>query len=157
MNAHTVTLRIPEPLLKFAQRLARRRKVSLGRVLCEALDHEVSGAAWKDEKSGAANARLLAGLRAKLAEDFASARNWTDLTLRLKAKGFALVEAGSGLALHSRPGNERLCNASELGHGYSSLIRRFKSPFPGHAHRRPAARVLGPAPSAPEFDVIEPF
>ena len=56
--------------------------------------------------------------------------------------------------MHSHPEGRRLCKASELGHSYSTLMKRFGTPFPGHSHARLAERVLGAAPME-EFDVIE--
>ncbi|MBL4766811.1 MAG: hypothetical protein JKY94_03740 [Rhodobacteraceae bacterium] len=70
-------------------------------------------------------------------------------------------EAGGGLALHSHPEGVRMCKASELGHAYVSLIRRFGAPFPTHSHRHLVDKILGPAwlpqDDADGFDVTEPF
>jgi len=96
-----------------------------------------------------------------LATDFAQARNWQDLSARLQEKGYILREAGGGLALHSHPKGVRMCKASELGHAYMSLMRRFSAPFPGHRHRHLADRILGVTWAAPEdpddISVIESF
>jgi hypothetical protein len=98
-----------------------------------------------------ADERLVAPLRALLAHDFAYARDWPDLQSRLQAKGYMLREAGGGLALHALDGR-RLCKGSELGYGYAALIRKFRAPFPGHAHRALAARALRPrAEPCPEL------
>ena len=78
--------------------------------------------------------RLIAPLRALLADDFAYARNWADLSDRLRVKGFALREAGAGLALVRCAGGERIAKASDLGYSYTRLMRRFQAPFPGHSH-----------------------
>lgn len=79
--------------------------------------------------------RLVAPLRALLAEDFAYAVSWSDLQSRLRAKGYALREAGAGLALVRLPENRRVAKASDLGYSYSRLMRRLNAPFPGHSHR----------------------
>lgn len=79
--------------------------------------------------------RLVAPLRALLADDLAFAQNWDDLQARLKAKGYALREAGGGLALVEAPTGKRVAKASELGYSYARLMRRFGRPFPGHSHR----------------------
>ena len=81
-----------------------------------------------------ADERLVAPLRALLADDLAYAAGWDDLQARLLRKGYQLREAGGGLALHDA-GSERLCKGSDLGYSYSRLMRRFKVPFPGHGHR----------------------
>lgn len=78
--------------------------------------------------------QIIAPLRALLADDFAFATGWPDLQSRLGAKGYALREAGAGLALVRLPENRRIAKASDLGYSYSRLMRRFKAPFPGHSH-----------------------
>jgi hypothetical protein len=78
--------------------------------------------------------RLIAPLRALLAEDFAYAQDWVDLQARLADKGYTLREAGAGLALHCRGNGEKRAKASDLGYSYSRLMRRFRAPFPGHSH-----------------------
>lgn len=96
-------------------------------------------------------------MRALLAADLASASGWADLDRRLRARGYAFREAGGGLALHAHPGGERLCKASELGHSYGALMRRFGRPFPGHAHTWLARAALGPPSGADDPELIEPF
>lgn len=78
--------------------------------------------------------RLVAPLRALLADDLAHARDWPDLQSRLRAKGYSLREAGAGLILVRLPAGEKVAKASDLGYSYSRLMRRFRAPFPGHAH-----------------------
>lgn len=78
--------------------------------------------------------RLIAPLRALLADDFAFAQDWSDLQSRLRVKGYTLREAGAGLALVHLSGNRRIAKASDLGYSYSRLMRRFRAPFPGHSH-----------------------
>ncbi len=70
-------------------------------------------------------------LRARLAHDFANARDWWDLIRRLRDKGIHLREAGGGLALYGAQGGARLCKASEMGFSLNQLARRFRAPFPG--------------------------
>ncbi len=74
--------------------------------------------------------RLVAPLRALLADDFNYARDWPDLLARLARKGYMLREAGGGLVVATHPQGRRLCKGSELGHGYAAPCRRFRSPFP---------------------------
>jgi hypothetical protein len=78
--------------------------------------------------------QLIAPLRALLADDFAYAATWDDLQARLRTKGYALREAGAGLALVVLPENRRVAKASDLGYSYSRLMRRLNAPFPDHAH-----------------------
>lgn len=94
--------------------------------------------------------RLVAPLRALLADDLSYARSWSDLDARLAAKGYALVPAGGGLALHER-GGARLCKASDLGVSTARLARRL-GPLPGHpaAGTPPGRPVFAPRPRRPE-------
>jgi len=78
--------------------------------------------------------RLVAPLRALLADDLAYARGWADLQHRLQGKGYALRESGGGLVLVRHPQGERVVKASDLGYSYTRLMRRFHAPFPGHSH-----------------------
>lgn len=149
-----VTLTLPEPMLRAVLHLCRARDQSLDALLRQALDAELRRAAGPAKTPNRADERLLAPLRTLLARDLGEARNWPDLIERLARQGFELREAGGGLALHTHPGGLRQCKASELGHSYSSLMRRFGRPFPGHSHVQLASRVLS---RQDENAVIEPF
>lgn len=157
----TVTLKMPTAMVAAAGRLARARDVTPGQVLRDALAAEIRRASRNATPPNRAEEQLLAPIRALVAADFGEAHNWDDLTTRLRAKGYALREAGGGLALHSHPDGQRLCKASELGHAYGALMRRFGAPFPGHAHRHLAQRLLGAGHAAPDMhpvdDVIERY
>lgn len=142
MDMQPVTFLLPEPLLRAADDLAQARDVSLGAVIRAALSAEIRRANLPAKTPNRADERLVDPLRALLAVDFGQARDWPDLQSRLAAKGFALREAGGGLALHSEPGGARLCKASELGHAYASLMRRFGAPFPGHSQAWLTRRIL---------------
>lgn len=133
MDMHPVTFGLPEPLLRAAQELADARDISLGAVIRTALSAEVRRANCPAKTPNRADKRLVDPLRALFAVDFGEARTWPELQSRLAAKGFILREAGGGLALHAFAGGQRLCKASELGHAYASLMRRFGKPFPGHS------------------------
>ncbi len=90
-----------------------------------------------------ADERLVAPLRALLADDFAYAQSWADLQTRLSTKGYRLAESGGGLILVSCQTDTRICKASELGYSYSALFRRFNISFPWHAHSAPLRRTRG--------------
>lgn len=143
MQVHEVTLKLLAPQLQAAQRLAQRRDVTIGQILRDALAAELRRASRAAKTPARADEQLLAPLRALLAAEIAEAAGWGDLQARLKARGYAFREAGGGLALHSFPEGTRLCKASELGASYSTLMRRFNAPFPGHAHRHLVERHLG--------------
>jgi hypothetical protein len=86
------------------------------------------------KKADRPDERLIAPLRALLADDLAYARDWDDLRRRLRVKGYELRESGGGLALFSWPGGDKHAKASDLGYSYSRLMQRFGTAFPGHAH-----------------------
>ena len=161
MDMRDVTLRLPTPMIASALRLAQQRDETLRQVICQAIGAEIERCGRPAKTLNRADEQLLAPLRVLLAADFAQARSWQDLTARLQEKGYTLREAGGGLALHSHPKGVRMCKASELGHAYMSLMRRFNAPFPGHRHRHLADRVLGAAWAASQdpddISVIEPF
>jgi hypothetical protein len=142
MDMHPVTIGLPDPLLRAAQDRATARDISLGALIRAALHAEIRRANLPAKTPNRADERLVDPLRALLAVDFGAARDWPDLQSRLAAKGFALREAGGGLALHDHPGGNRLCKASELGHAYASLMRRFGAPFPGHGQSWLTRRIL---------------
>ena len=142
MEMQPVTFGLPDPLLRAAEELAKARDISLGALLRAALSAEIRRANLPSKTPNRADERLVDPLRALLAVDFGEARDWPDLQSRLAAKGFALREAGGGLALHAEPGGARLCKASELGHAYASLMRRFGAPFPGHSQTWLTRRIL---------------
>lgn len=155
MHLHDVCLKLSDPMLRAAETLARQRDITIGQLMRDALASEIRRTTRMSKTPERADETLLAPLRALLASDMAAAHGWYDLQNRLKSKGYALREAGGGLALHSHPDGARLCKASDLGASYSTLMRRFNAPFPGHAHRHLANRLLGPPGVAD--DVIEPF
>lgn len=162
MSMISVELKLHQEMLAAAQQIARAKDVSVGQLVRDALAREISRAKGA-RPPVRADERLIAPLRARLANDLAQAAGWDDLQSRLKAHGYALREAGGGLAVHTDPGGSRVCKASELGFSYSRLMRRFGTPFPGHKHTWLADRMLtaqnetGAPVDAPDFDVIEPF
>ncbi|MEL7117776.1 MAG: hypothetical protein AAGP08_19715, partial [Pseudomonadota bacterium] len=143
MEFHDVTFKLPDVQLQALRRIAERDDVSVGQVLRNAISNEVRRATRNAKTPNRADEQLLAPLRALLASDFAEARTWHDLAGRLKDKGYELREAGGGLALHTAPEGHRLCKASELGHAYGALLKRFRAPFPGHSHAHLVQRYLG--------------
>lgn len=151
-------MKMPQEMLRAVAGLAKARDVTVGQLIRDLLAREISRAC-NARPPIRADERLVAPLRARLAAALAGARDWQDLQARLMAKGYALRAAGGGLALHDRPGDRRLCKASELGFSYSRLMRRFNAPFPGHAHTWLAARMLpetqsGAPEGAPDMDLI---
>ncbi|MEM7732529.1 MAG: hypothetical protein AAF280_07065 [Pseudomonadota bacterium] len=167
-----VDVKLHPELADATHRIARERDISVGQLVRDLLSREIS-TAKRARPSVRTEERLIAPLRARLAGDLAQARTWEDLSHRLKGKGYCLVAAGGGLALHDRETGRRVCKASELGFSYSKLAMRIGAPFPGHPHSylnrkfsqssvRDAQERLPVMPHlardiTDEFDVIEPF
>jgi hypothetical protein len=128
----------------------------LGQLVRDALSREIAraGAAKPPVR---ADEQLLAPLRARLANDLAYSKSWSELDHRLKEKGYILRVAGGGLALHDWPVDRRICKASELGFSYSALMRRMRTPFPNHPHRWLEHRMLDHPVEDDDHDVLEPF
>lgn len=143
MPLREIALKLDETTLRAAMRLAQDSDITLGQFIRLAVEAEIQRRTRNAKTPNRADERLLASLRTLLAIDFAHARSWPDLQNRLSQQGFALREAGGGLALHRHPSGARLCKASELGYSYATLMRRFAAPFPGHSHRYLADRMLG--------------
>lgn len=146
MRWQQIHMKIDTPLLRATEHLARERDITVGQVVRDALAAELRRVRRNAKTPVRADERLLAPLRALLAADMAAAKTWLDLQNKLKSKGYELREAGGGLAMYSFPEGARLCKASELGASYATLMRRFKAPFPGHAHRHLVDRVLETTP-----------
>lgn len=156
MRESRVEILLQDEVHRAAKALAADRDISMGQLVRDLLAREITRT--RNAKPPArADERLLAPLRARLADDLAHATGWADLDTRLNAKGYALRAAGGGLALHDHPGGRRLCKASELGFSYARLMRRFGAPFSGHSHAWLAERLLGPPDTDDECEVIEPF
>jgi hypothetical protein len=123
-------------------RFAAEDDVTTGQIIRAAINREIRRRA-EAKTPIRADERLVAPLRALLADDFAYAKGWSDLQSRLATKGYRLAEAGGGLILQESSTGARICKASELGYSYSALLRRFDSLFPGHSHTAPLRRVRG--------------
>lgn len=157
MTTRTVTLRMPPDLLRSAEALAAERDVTVGQILRDLLRAELAAHNELGPHDPLAEV-VVHPVRARLEADVKAAASWDDLQRRLRAKGFAMREAGGGLAVHEWPGGRRVCKASEIGHGYAALMRRFGEPFPGHRQRALAERVLGRTGTWEDDDpLLEPF
>lgn len=142
MEKITVMFSLPETTLDALRKIATDEDVAIEHVLQGAIKRDLFRRS-RAKKAVRTDERLVAPLRALLAEDFAFADGWDDLQNRLRIKGYALREAGAGLALHRHACGTRMCKASDLGNSYARLMRRFLTPFPDHSHRYLPERVLG--------------
>lgn len=121
--------------------ISHAENVTLVQVIRAAIERDLYRRT-RAKRANRTDERLVAPIRALLAQDFAQSANWPELIKRLEAKGFALQEAGAGLALVQLPNNRRVAKASDLGASYGQLMRRFRAPFPGHRHTYLFDRVL---------------
>lgn len=129
----TVSIQMSPAMVAALRQIAGEDDASLGAVVRDAIKRDMYRRT-RAKTARRADERLVAPLRALLADDLAYAVGWDDLQARLSRKGYQLREAGGGLALHDAAG-ARVCKGSDLGYSYSRLIRRFDAPFPGHRHR----------------------
>ena len=135
-------LKLSPEVVRALDAIARSEDVTTGQIIRDAIDRDLRRRA-KARMPVRADERLVAPLRALLADDLAYSNSWPELQDRLLRKGFQLRPAGGGLALHRLRDDVRLCKSSELGYSYSRLIRRLCAPFPGHKHRVVFEKVAG--------------
>jgi hypothetical protein len=69
--------------------------------------------------------------------------SWDEFAAYLARHHLEYFERGGGLAVRSKASRNLICKASEVGPGYSALIKKFRTPFPGHSASWLAERVLG--------------
>lgn len=72
-----------------------------------------------------------------------SCRDWAELELKLEKIDLKMKPSGGGLALWEISTDKRVCKSSEVGWSYSTLVKRFKCPMPGHPLRM--QHLLDPA------------
>ncbi len=145
MENGLVTLKLPEAMVAALRGIAAEEDVSVGQIIRDAIERDMRRRATA-KTAERPDERLVAPLRALLADDFAYARGWDDLFERLAAKGYRLSESGGGLVLVDADGR-RICKGSDLGYSYSRLLRRFDAPFPDHRHGWVLDRVRAAARS----------
>lgn len=133
MPIETVTLKLPEKLLRDAGEVASAQDVTIGHLVRQLLKKEVERR-LNPKTSNRADEGLVAALQALLAQDMALAGGWDDLSDRLARHGYALRPAGGGLTLHKISCGTRVCKGSELGFAYRTLVKRFRAAMPGHPH-----------------------
>lgn len=140
MEHDIIPLKLSRATILALQQVARQDDVTVGQAIREAIARDLTRR-QKAKTPIRVDERLVAPLRALLADDFAYAKNWGELQNRLRHKGYQLAEAGGGLILQTTDGT-RICKGSEIGYGYALLMRRFNAPFPGHAHQAMAFKML---------------
>lgn len=133
MDDRTLIVTLDPLTIQALRRIAADEDLDVSAIVRRAIERDLYRRS-RAKKADRPDERLVAPLRALLADDFAYAVDWTDLLTRLAHKGFALRESGGGLILVRHPSGDRVAKASELGYSYSRLMRRIGAPFPGHRH-----------------------
>ena len=88
-------IRLDAAIWSVLERIARDDDVSVGQTIRETVNSDNRRRAVA-KTAVRADERLVAPLRALLADDFAYARTWADLQARPLVKGCRLAEAGGG-------------------------------------------------------------
>ncbi|MCB1390875.1 MAG: hypothetical protein H6898_17270 [Rhodobacter sp.] len=138
---HRVSLDLDAHTLAALQKIAAEEGCGAADLIREAIRRDLFRRS-RAKTTERADERLVAPLRALLADDLAYASDWHDLQARLRRKGYALNESGGGLALFRFPEGQKLAKASDLGYSYARLMQRFGAPFPGHSHDYLVARQV---------------
>lgn len=133
MTLEIVTLKLSQQLLSDAGRVASAQDVTIGHLVRKLLAKEVERR-LNPNTANRAEDGLVAALQALLSQDLAEADGWDDLDARLSRHGYELRPAGGGLALHKASCGTRVCQGSELGFAYRTLVCRFEAAMPGHPH-----------------------
>lgn len=153
MDLQDITIRLNDPLLRAAREVACARDISLGQLIRNALANELARAHRTAKSPIRADERVINMLRARLAGDFAYARDWSDLLERLRRHDMTLRESGGGLIVTGIPNGARYCKASEIGYSLQTLARRFHAPFPGL--KTGGRNIFAVTTHPDETDVIE--
>ena len=86
--------------------------------------------------------QAIAECSATIKEVLPRSKSWSELQKNFAEFGLEYFERGGGLAIRWKYDQRYVCKASQAGPGYSALIKRFRAPFPGHAHSWLAERIL---------------
>jgi len=148
MELETIPVKLSRTALSVLKDIARAEDQSVGFLIRDAVSRDLRRR-QKAKTPVRADERLVAPLRALLADDFAYSGGWRELRDRLRQKGYDLQEAGGGLILIDARNGARMCKASELGYAYSKLLQRFDAPYPGHKHNWMLEQIRAEAVTPP--------
>lgn len=141
-----IAIDLPPEALAALRHRARAERMSPAtmahKLLLHALQADCGAAKASPEQGEDCDPTLFGRLRTLLAVDIEAARSWKDLQERLSNHGYTFRERDGGLALHCTATAAHICKASDLGWSHADLIRQFGAPFPGHAPRELARRML---------------
>lgn len=91
----SVLVKLPAPTLAALHQIAKQDDISVGQILRDAVNRDL----LRREKAKTpvrADERIVAPLRALLADDFAYSTDWAELRSRLASKGYMLREVCLG-------------------------------------------------------------
>lgn len=143
-----VSLKLPDPILRKLQLLARKDDVSIGQIVREAIERELQRRSVPPPPDPNENVvQAHEGLRAEMD----AATGWHDLARRLRAHGCFVAEHKGDVVVKRFQNQEVVCRIVELGASYEALCARFKAPIPGPrqmpAQERVFASVRAPDPA----------
>jgi hypothetical protein len=151
-QAHAVSLKLSEPMLRALSATARAEDVTPGQIIRDAIARDLRRR--KAKTPVRADEHLVAPLQALLGPALGLSSDWYELQAALVRHGYRLHEAGGGLALHRADDGSRVCKASELGFSYTKLQRRLGGPIPRPGTTTPPPAVADDGDDE-DFDVIE--
>ena len=143
MDTESVTLKLPRALLSEAQHVATAREVTIGHMVRQLLRREVDRQLDVKAEQNPGQ-RLVVALQALLARDMADALDWDDFAARLRPHGYEMQILDGCWVLIKCSCGTSVCNGSELGFSYATMIKRFDAPSSGNGNSR---THLGTMPS----------
>lgn len=149
---------VTQEMANDVQEIAKERDITVGALVRTALTEFIEQGRASTKNSGAE--RLPSDpaprpeperewLKATVARAVQAARDWQQLQENLGIENIEIAPKGGGLTIRWADTKEDICKASDAGFGYSKLIRKFGSGFPGHSHQWLADRIVGE-----EFDEV---
>ena len=138
-----LTIRIDSKSGNQLEKIALKLDTSVGEIVREAISQFVDQIeeSLQEEKQNIKSNEVLQ-CHEILKEVLPNVENWKGLNDQLIKYGIEYYERGGGLALRWTTDKKYICKASEVGPGYSRLIKKFNSPFPNHSAQWLADRVL---------------
>jgi len=149
----TVNVRMSVSMRDALEELAVETDMSVGQLVREALQRFLAEV-WAhtgeeqnvDTSTPSPDDSVLERCRQAVRQALSLASDWKTMQGILATNGYEYRALGGGLTMFDTTDGRYLCKASDVGPGYSKLIKRFRAPFPGHPHTWLADRVLSKTP-----------
>jgi hypothetical protein len=146
----TLKVRISMAQKEALEKLAGEADVSVGQLIRRAVKKLLAEESARAGEANGAEARDthtssdpgLAQCRRAVVKALSLSKDWKTMQRKLGSKGYEYQAYGGGLAIFETKEGDYVCKASDVGPGYSALIKHFRAPFPGHPHKRLADRIL---------------